>query len=121
MLFRFSARKTSAQPKKIRMGRSLGMREWFIKDWEGCVAPSLVLRNSADKSNNERLRSVSSVVFPFGVRLALLASVRLPGLRDHVRMNPIRVLHGLLALRKPELSRIAKPCPPFFPLRPPHH
>src|SRR5260370_16402565 len=117
MLFRFSARKTSAQPKKIRMGRSLGMREWFIKDWEGCVAPSLVLRNSADKSNNERLRSVSSVVFPFGVRLALLASVRLPGLRDNVRMNRIRVLHGHLGMRKRELWRIAKAWHPFVPIR----
>src|SRR6266849_3287653 len=117
MLFGFSARKTSAQPKKIRMGRSLGMREWFIKDWEGCVAPSLVLRNATDKSNSERPRSVPSVVFPFGVRLALLASVRLPGLRDNIGMNRIRVLHGHLGMRKRELWRIGKARHPFVPMR----
>src|SRR5260370_1969879 len=116
MLFGFAARNISGQANRSRMSRSLEMRVWFIKGWEDCAAPSLVLRNSADKSNNKPLRFVSLVVFPFGVRLALLAPVRLPGLRDHVRMNRIRVLHGHLRVRKRRLSRIAKPRHPFLPV-----
>src|SRR5260370_31008623 len=117
MLFGFSARNISRQPNRSKMSRSLEMRVWFIESWEDCAAPSLVLRNSTDKSNGKQLRSAPLVVFPFGVRLALLASVRLPGLRDHIRMNRIRVLHGHLGMRKRELWRIGKAGHPFVPVR----
>src|SRR5260370_31842562 len=116
MLFGFSARNISGQANRSRMSRSLEMRVWFIQGWEECAAPSLVLRNSADKSNNKPLRFASLVVFPFGVRLALLTPVRLPGLRDHIRMNRIRVLHGHLGVRKRELWRIGKARHPFGPI-----
>src|SRR5260370_15252202 len=117
MLFGFSARNISGQANRSRMSRSLEMRVWFIKAWGDCAAPSLVLRNSADKSNNKPLRFASLVVFPFGVHLALLTSVRLPGLRDHIRMNRILVLHGPLGMRKLELWRIGKARHPFVPIR----
>src|SRR6266852_8619250 len=93
------------------------MRVWFIESWEDCAALSLVLRNSTDKSNGKQLRSASLVVFPFGVRLALLASVRLPVLRDYIRMNRVRILHGHFGMRKRELWRIGKARHSFVPVR----
>src|ERR1700730_4486559 len=102
MFFGFSAREASGQPTRNRNSRSLEMRELFIKDWNVSDVPSSVLRESKHKSNKKRLKPLSSVVFAFGVRLALLAAIRLPGLRNHICVNRIRILHGHLRVRKCE-------------------